>query len=260
MSAIVGRVGARLPPDATATNLAHRALLGASAVRFRDEDPSSRAISRAMATTARGRFTAAERNWIERIEARRESLARTAGEYGGPGRWAPACAWSVPRVWGRFMLRLVAELAPRSPIELGTGFGMSGSYQAAGLALTGTAKLTTLDREPTLIPLARESLTELGLGDRVEMVTGPIGDTLGPTAAALAPIDYALIDAEHTEAATVFNFDTLAPHLDDGAVVLVDDILSSEEMRRAWQTIRTRPAVRTALNLRRVGVVVVSGP
>ena len=259
MSAI-GRLAARLPPDAATVNLAHRVLLGASAVRVRGDDPASRAIANAMRRTGAGRFTAAERSWIERIEARREPLADGAGEYGGEDPWAPARAWSVPRVWGRFMLTLVAELGPRRPIELGTGFGMSGSYQMAGLALSGGGTLTTLDREPTLIPLARETFDGLGLGDRVRMGTGPIGETLEPTAAELAPIDYALIDAEHTEAATVFNYETLVPHLADGALVVVDDILSSEEMRRAWERIRSGPEVRSQVGLRRVGLVVVSRP
>ena len=256
MSAIRSLAG-RIPPDAAVTNLAHRALLATAARRARGPDRASRAISRAASSVATGRYSAAEREWIERIEARRERLA-AGEEYGGPDRWAPAHAWSIPRVWGRFLLRLVAELAPDTPIELGTGFGMSGSYQAAGLATAGEATLTTLDREPTLIPLARETFAELGLAERVELVVGPIGDTLDATARSLAPIDYALIDAEHSEAATVFNYDTLVPHLADGALVAVDDILSSDEMRRAWDTIRSRPEVRIQINLRRLGLVVVS--
>ena len=55
----------------------------------------------------------------------------------------------------------------------------------------------------------------------------------------------------------MFNFDELCPHLRAGAVVVVDDILSTPAMQRAWTTIRNRPNLGLVLNLRRVGVVVV---
>jgi hypothetical protein len=56
----------------------------------------------------------------------------------------------------------------------------------------------------------------------------------------------------------VENFDRLRPYLAGGAVVVVDDILMSDEMRRAWETIQGRHALDLALTLRRVGIVVVS--
>lgn len=163
----------------------------------------------------------------------------------------------MPRIWGRLLLRLMVELRPSTCLELGAGFGVSGLYQAAGLALNGHGRLHTLDREPTLIPIAREGFTELGLEHWIEFTVGPIGETLPRVAAAAAPIDYALIDAEHSEEATVFNFDTLRPHLAPGAIVAIDDILSTGEMQRAWETIRARPGNALTMNLRRLGIVCV---
>jgi predicted kinase len=52
-----------------------------------------------------------------------------------------------------------------------------------------------------------------------------------------------VIDAEYTEEATVENFDRLRPRLVEGAVVVVDDIFLSDEMRRAGETIQARPGV-----------------
>ena len=54
------------------------------------------------------------------------------------------------------------------------------------------------------------------------------------------------------------NFDRLRHSLAGGAVVVVDDILMSDEMRRAWETIQGRRALDLALTLRRIGIVVVS--
>jgi Methyltransferase domain len=91
---------------------------------------------------------------------------------------------------------------------------------------------------------------------RITLTDGPIGETLDAAASRIAPIDYALIDAEHTEKATVENFDRLRPNLAEGAVVVVDDIFMSDEMRRVWQAIQARPGVDLVHTLRRVGIVV----
>jgi predicted O-methyltransferase YrrM len=273
----IGRLTARIPPDATITNVAHRGLLGLSAPRLAGRrDRASRAIARALRTTALGRFSPGERAWIERIEARRRRMAaeytlpgaeRTAGgEIGAashgrvPELWSPPFRWSMPRVWARFLMRLVGELGPRSCLELGTGFGISALYQGAALELLGNGTLNTLDREPSLIPIAERGFAELGLEERIALTRGPIGETLGVVAARQAPIHYALIDAEHTEEATVQNFDRLRPHLAPGAVAVVDDIFMTEEMRRAWATIAGRPCVDAHLTLRRLGIVVIDDP
>jgi predicted O-methyltransferase YrrM len=253
-------IAARVPPDALATNLAHRALLGARAPRLAGRpDHASRALARAMRATALGRGKPAELAWLARIDQRRRELFE-GSEHADAGLWAPEAAWSIPRIWGGFLLRLVVALEPRSSLELGAGFGLSGCYQAAGLAIAGTGRLRTLDQEPTLIPRARESYAALGLDHLIELTAGPIGETLAPVAAAVAPVDFVLIDAEHTEAATVFNFDGVRPHLAPGAVVLIDDIRSTAEMRRAWETIRSRSGNALTLDLRRIGVVCVEGP
>ena len=273
---LAGQLIARIPPDGAITNTAHRALLAVSAPRLRGRrDRSSRALARALRTTALGRFAPRERAWIDRIEARRHRIGaeytlpgsdRAPGdEAGSPARdaipelWSPPFLWSMPRIWARFLMRLVAELAPRSCIELGTGFGISALYQAAALELLGSGRFNTLDREPSLIPIAERGFSELGLDRRIELTRGPIGETLGVVAAREAPIDYALIDAEHTERATVQNFDRLRPYLADEAVVVVDDIFMTAEMRRAWRTIQSRPGVELDLTLRRLGIVIVAG-
>ena len=253
-------IAARIPPDAAATNLAHRALLGARAPRLAGRaDHASRALARAMRATALGRGNPAELAWLARIDQRRRELFEGSA-HADAGLWAPEAAWSIPRIWGGFLLRLVVALGPRSSLELGAGFGLSGCYQAAGLAINGAGRLRTLDQEPSLIPRARESYAALGLDHLIELTAGPIGETLAPVAAAVAPIDFALIDAEHTEDATVFNFDGVRPDLAPGAVVLIDDIRSTAEMRRALGDDPLAPGNALTLDLRRIGVVSVEGP
>jgi predicted O-methyltransferase YrrM len=227
--------------------------MAASAARLAARrDRACRALFRALWTTALGRIPHDEQEWIGRIEARRAELA--SREISPFARWA-----SIAPVWGRFLMRTVRELSPRSCLELGTGFGISGAYQAAALELTGGGSLTTMERIEGLGAIAQEGFSRLGLDRRVDLRLGSIDDSLGGVLADAGQIDYALLDADHTENATVAQFATLLPHLSEGAIVIVDDINWTEEMRRAWKSIAGNEGVAAKLALRRVGIVVIGG-
>ncbi len=243
----------RVPPDSAVANAARRTLMAARVPRLaRRSDPAAGALARALRTTALGRIPAEEGAWIERIERRRSRVDELALGI------ATICPfWSVPRIWGILQLRLVRELAPRTCLELGTGFGISAAYQAAALALNGAGRLVTLEREPRVVEIARETVAELGLESRVEQRVGEIGETLARVAPEIAPVDYAFVDAEHTERATVASFGELLPHASDGAVVVFDDISINAEMRRAWDVVRRNERVALELDLRRFGLVVI---
>ncbi len=79
-----------------------------------------------------------------------------------------------------YMVAIMTELLDVQPgdriLEIGTGSG----YQAAVLAWLG-ARVTSIERQETLIPDARARLDELGLGDRVEirLADGSLGDPAG---------------------------------------------------------------------------------
>ena len=230
-------------------------------------DRSSRAVARALRSTALGRAPAEERVWTNRIEARRgdllsreESIEVSEHEFEGPAKLPLATWWlSLPPVWCAFLMRLVGELGPRSALELGSGLGVSGAYQGAALKRNGAGGgLVTLEVSEQRAELAREGFRELGLADTVELRLGDIAQTLPGVLDELAPLHYAFIDAEHTEHATIAYFDSLAPHLAPGAVVVIDDVTYPEPSRRAWRAISRRPAVARAVWLGRVGVVVAS--
>ncbi len=229
-------------------------------------DSVSGAIAAALKTTALGRFPAEERAWAARIEARRRDLPAMLAAAGSPERpqserlseAARAAAWmSVPPVWGRFLMRLVRELAPRSCIELGTGFGISTAYQAAALELNGDGRIVSLDLD-ALTSVAHPGLASLELRHRVELVGGRIEDTLPGVLEGTGPIEYALLDSDHTEQGTLSAFDALAPHMRSGAIVVLDDINWTDGMRRAWSSVARRERVAATVGLRRVGIAVVS--
>ena len=238
-----------------------------------------RAVARALASTAIGRIPPDEREWIDRIEARRAELAsrqeETRADYAddpdGLPEWArafenPIPTWgatgllSIPPLWGRVLLRLVRELGPSSCLELGTAFGISTSFCAAALELGGSGRMLTLDAAREWGAIAEEGWRSLGLEPRIEMRLGQIGSSSGTLPAALAaaaPIDFVFVDAEHQAAPTLAYFEAMLPHLAPGAVVVFDDIGFPRQMRGAWKAIKRHRLVSASVGLGRMGIVTV---
>jgi predicted O-methyltransferase YrrM len=261
----------RIAPSTQAAMGLHRAVMLTQARRLaRREHPRAGAIASALHDAALGRLPAAEREWSERIDWRRAeipfemasaNLRENDPEASPAERLAQSwhvCRWvSIPPVWGDFLLRLVAELGPSSCLELGTGLGLSGAYEAAALELRSEGRLVTMDFHEAA-RIGERGFGELGLSGRVALEFGDIDETLPGVLERAAPIDYAMLDAEHTESATVRHFEAVAPHLAGGAIVVLDDITSTEGMRAAWRRVVAHPRVSLAVPLRRIGIVAVS--
>lgn len=252
------------------------AMLARLPLLARKRDARSTALAHAVRGAALNRLRPDEREWAVRVEARRSALAADASmvrpgfeaqpatdgvgfrDGGEPAPiWGIAELFSISRTWGEFLLRLVRELAPRSSIELGTALGLSTAYQAAALELNDSGTLTTFEGAKAWAAVAEQGLRGLGLSDHASVEVGAIEQTLPPFLARSDAIDYAYLDADHTEEATVKHFDAILPHMAPGAVAVLDDIAFSTAMARAWHAIRSRDRVSTSLALGRMGVVTI---
>jgi predicted O-methyltransferase YrrM len=235
----------RVPVRVSAAGAMDRGLMAAAALRVgRAGDRVSGALAAALSAAALGRFGAEDRARIRRVHDRAwHALSRYAG---------------VPPVWGRFLFFLVRRLEPRSCIELGTAWGVSGSYQAAALEANAAGSLVTFERSSEWAHHAGEAFRDLDLS-RVEQRVGLLDDTLLPELARIGAVDYAYVDADHEMAPNLRYFEAMLPHMPPGAVVVFDDINLSPEMRRMWRAIRAHERVGAAHGLRRMGVVVIDG-
>jgi predicted O-methyltransferase YrrM len=267
------KLNSKIAPSTGAAMGLHRGLMLVQARRVAaSSHPRAGAIADALRAAALDRLRPEEREWAERVEWRRAAipfemaaadLRENDPSASAAERLAQAwevCRWvSMPSAWGAFLLRLVGTLAPRSCLELGTGLGLSAAYEGAALSLAGDGRLVTMDfHEASRI--AERGFGELGLGDLVELRFGDIDDNLAAVLEEVAPVDYAMLDAEHTESATTRHFEAVLPALADGAVVVLDDITATEGMRNAWRRAIAHPRVTLAVPLRRIGVLAVSGP
>lgn len=159
---------------------------------------------------------------------------------------------SVGRRAALTLYALVREFSPRRVLEMGTGVGISGAYQA--MALRHDARggaMVALEGAPDLAAIASETYSELAL-DPVEVRSGAFFETL-PRVLAEGPLDYAYVDGHHEERATFEYFKLILPHA-PSAVLVFDDIGWSEGMRRAWRRIAADPGVNVAVDLGRIGI------
>jgi predicted O-methyltransferase YrrM len=161
--------------------------------------------------------------------------------------------------WAYLLFQIVRALKPESCLELGACVGISASYQAAALELNGRGKLITLEGADVLAARSARTLEELGLDKRATVRLGPFADTLDGALTDLEPLDYAFIDGNHIESATLEYMEKLLPRVSSEAILVFDDIYWSEGMRRAWKTVAADERFALTLDMGTIGFGVVSG-
>ncbi|MCA9783639.1 MAG: class I SAM-dependent methyltransferase [Candidatus Cloacimonetes bacterium] len=247
---------------------------------IRQETGLARQIGLALQDVVTDNFSQEERTVIERIEQRRSALGRMDDEIAfvdfGAGqstehrtqmemqngvvskrRISSIAAVSKPPFWASILFKLVRRLEPQTIVELGTCVGISAAYQASAQKLNQRGKLFSLEGAESLATISRETLGGLGISNS-EVVLGPFHQTLMPVLEEHAPIDFFFNDGHHDHDAVLEYFEKSLPFLAGDAVMVFDDISWSDGMRQAWKEIVADPRIRFSLDLRSIGVVVIS--
>jgi len=157
----------------------------------------------------------------------------------------------VDRKTGRLLFRLVKYFGPRSLLELGTGGGISTLYLAAA---SGEIPFYTVEGREELAELAKRNLERAGYGF-VQVMTGDFDEKLPGLLEKMGTVDFAFIDGNHREEATLKYFDAITGRSGEESVLVFDDIYWSRAMTRAWKKIIADPRVTLSLDLFRAGVV-----
>lgn len=126
----------------------------------------------------------------------------------------------VQAATGRLLRVLVAAMAPKRVLEIGTAIGFSTLWMAGALPSGG--RIDTIDPDRSRTDRARKYWLRAGVTDRVRVVNEPALRVLPR----LAPgIEFAFIDAIKTEYSAYL--DALLPKMAPGGMITVDNVLWS---------------------------------
>ena len=126
----------------------------------------------------------------------------------------------VQAATGRLLRVLVAAMAPKRVLEIGTAIGFSTLWMAGALPPGG--RIDTIDPDRSRTDRARKYWLRAGVTDRVRVVNEPALRVLPRLASG---IEFAFIDAIKTEYSAYL--DALLPKMAPGGMITVDNVLWS---------------------------------
>jgi caffeoyl-CoA O-methyltransferase len=121
-------------------------------------------------------------------------------------------------VLGRLLRFLVAMVAPRLVLEIGTFSGYSALAMAGGLGPDG--RIVTCELSPERAEFARGYFARSPYGERIDLRVGPALDTV---TALDGPFDFVFIDADKTGYPAYY--EAVVPKLSPRGVIAVDNTL-----------------------------------
>lgn len=155
---------------------------------------------------------------------------------------------------GRLFAWLAAQRTATLIVEFGTAFGISGMYWLAGLKHDPEGRLLTFEPNALWAEIARENLA--AISRQFNLVTGTFEENIDSTLRPGQRIDIAFVDAIHTSAFVLRQFDILLPRMTPGGLMLFDDIDFSGDMESCWHAIALDPRVVASATFgRRLGIV-----
>jgi predicted O-methyltransferase YrrM len=119
-------------------------------------------------------------------------------------------------------------------------------------------RFVTVEASGDLATLARANIGQVS--SHAEVVNASFDDALDtmlPTFA--AGVDLVYIDGHHKSEPTLRYFSRLAPHLNEGGLVVFDDVRLSPEMWQAWQVLKERQGFSHTIDAGRFGVCLWDG-
>jgi len=159
-----------------------------------------------------------------------------------------------PKKYAQLLYRIAKYYQPKTILELGTSFGITSSYLAAG---NSNVKLFTIEGSSAIAGIAHKTFQKLGLNN-IELTEGDFNNVLPSLLAKLNSIDFAFIDGNHRKEPTLDYFRQLLSHSNATTILIFDDIHWSKEMEEAWTEIQRSPRVTLTIDLFFIGIVFVN--
>ncbi len=153
--------------------------------------------------------------------------------------------------FAKLLYRIVKYYKPQSVIELGTSFGITTCYMAAG---NKNADVNTFEGSKEIARIARQNFAAANL-QNINLAEGNFSDTFLKTLQRLNTVDLAFVDGNHRRDATLDYFLSLLKKSSNTSIFIFDDIHWSSEMEEAWKQIQEHNSVRLTIDLFFIGIV-----
>ena len=131
-------------------------------------------------------------------------------------------AWIVGPRTGRMLYYFVRIWQPKLLVEIGTSIGYSAIWMASAMEENDLGEIITIESHDRRFALAEKNISDSGLSHRIKQVKGHAPEVVGE--AVNSRLDMAFFDATKQE--TQSFFDAILPHMNTGALIVVDNVLS----------------------------------
>jgi predicted O-methyltransferase YrrM len=161
-----------------------------------------------------------------------------------------------PREWCHLFYYLTKFSNAEHVLEMGTNLGVSGQYFLASLSGKEGASFVSMEAHPHYCQIARERFKEVAPEVKTRVVEGFYKDTLDGVLNGSKKFDLVFIDGHHVKDATLKYFHKIKPHLNEGALIIFDDINWSNEMQEVWEIVKMDPEVILTVDFYKLGILV----
>ena len=168
----------------------------------------------------------------DRVRSVLARLEREDADERARGLPAAERARQVARTTGQFLFSLVAPQVDCEVLEIGGSRGYSTTWLAAGVRYLG-GHVLSLENDPRKCEAWRRNLAEAGLAEWATLAEGDAFETLRTID---DTFDVVFLDAEKDDYEELFAL--ARRHLETGAVVVADNVLSHAETLGAYSRAR----------------------
>lgn len=201
---------------------------------------------------------------FQQIEDIRQELLKDQSilkveDFGAKGRNGRVVQRSVAQIassslkskrFAQLIFRLVESRKSTSVLELGTSLGITTAYLVNA---TPHGIVVSMEGSSEILHRAEAHLKKFQLDHKYALVQGPFEKTLPNVLN--RKFDVVFIDGHHQGDALKSYLQEIKPSLADDALVIVDDIHWSADMKQAWNDIRKDPEFSVSIDLFELGLL-----
>jgi predicted O-methyltransferase YrrM len=150
-----------------------------------------------------------------------------------------------------FLYRLLNKFQPKTIIELGTSIGLTSLYLSKAVK---NSTIYTIEGCPNLYEFSKNLFKANG-SKNITSLRGNFNTELPKLISNLNTIDFVYIDGNHAYQPTIDYFKLVLEKVNPNTIIVFDDINWSNDMQKAWDTIKNNKQVTLSLDFFHFGIV-----